>query len=92
MLGTASDDTLSQLRAGEALSAVLLQATLLGLAACPLSQVLEVSDTRRRLRDDVLDAAMAPQIVLRLGFPASAAALPATARRPISEILDTATD
>jgi hypothetical protein len=89
VIGTASDDTLSQLRAGEALSAVLLHATLLGLATCPLSQVLEVGDTRRALRDDVLDAAMAPQIVLRLGFPASAAALPATPRRPVSEIFST---
>jgi hypothetical protein len=35
VLGTASDDTLSQLRAGEALSAVLLTATTLGLASCP---------------------------------------------------------
>jgi hypothetical protein len=87
VIGTASDDTLSQLRAGEALSAVLLHATLLGLAACPLSQVLEVDDTRRVLRDDVLDAAMAPQLVLRLGFASSEVPLPATPRRPIDEIL-----
>ena len=44
VLGTASDDTLSHLRAGEALSAVLLRATALGLASCPLSQPLEVPD------------------------------------------------
>jgi nitroreductase len=87
VIGTASDDTLSQLRAGEALSAVLLQANLLGLASCPLSQVLEVDDTRRVLRDDVLDGAIAPQLVLRLGFPSSAAPLPATPRRPISEVI-----
>jgi nitroreductase len=87
VIGTASDDPLSQLRAGEALSAVLLHATLLGLATCPLSQVLEVDDTRRVLRDDVLDGAMAPQLVLRVGFAASATALAATPRRPIGEIL-----
>jgi nitroreductase len=92
VIGTASDDTLSQLRAGEALSAVLLQATLLGLASCPLSQVLEVDDTRRVLRDDVLDGAIAPQIVLRLGFPSASAPLPATPRRPIAEILYSGTD
>ena len=85
VIGTASDDPLSQLRAGEALSAVLLHATLLGLATCPLSQVLEVADTRRVLRDDVLDGAIAPQLVLRLGFPTSAAPLPATPRRPVAE-------
>ncbi len=92
VIGTASDDTLSQLRAGEALSAVALHATLLGLASCPLSQVLEVGDTRRLLRDDVLDGAMAPQLVLRLGFATSQAPLPATPRRPISEILVTEQD
>jgi nitroreductase len=86
VIGTASDDTLSQLRAGEAMSAVILQATLLGLASCPLSQVLEVGDTRRALRDDVLDGAMAPQLVLRLGF-APSPPLPATPRRPIGEYL-----
>ena len=89
VIGTASDDTMSQLRAGEALSAVLLQATLLGLATCPLSQVLEVDDTRRVLRDDVLDGAMAPQLVLRLGFAPSGPALPATPRRPVTEFLYT---
>jgi len=87
VIGTASDDTLSQLRAGEALSAVLLHANLLGLASCPLSQVLEVDDTRRVLRDDVLDGAISPQLVLRLGFPPPGAPLPATPRRPIAEVL-----
>ena len=44
VLGTASDDHLSQLRAGEALSAVVLHATRAGLATCPLSEVLEIGD------------------------------------------------
>jgi hypothetical protein len=92
VIGTASDDTLSQLRAGEAMSAVVLHATLLGLASCPLSQVLEVSDTRRALRDDVLEGAMSPQILLRLGFSTSSVPLPATPRRPIGEIVYTETD
>jgi len=86
VIGTASDDTLSQLRAGEALSAVLLHASLLGLATCPLSQVLEVDDTRRVLRDDVLDGAIAPQLVLRLGFPSTTKRLAATPRRPVADI------
>jgi hypothetical protein len=89
VIGTASDDTLSQLRAGEALSAVLLSAKLLGLATCPLSQVLEVDDTRRVLRDDVLDGAIAPQVVLRLGFSSTTTRLPATPRRPVGEVLYT---
>jgi nitroreductase len=87
VLGTASDDRLSQLRAGEALSAVLLQATRMGLASCPLSQPLEVGSTRRLLRDEVLGGTLSPQLVLRLGFPQPSPSLPATPRRPVSEII-----
>jgi nitroreductase len=87
VLGTASDDRLSQLRAGEALSAVLLQATRMGLASCPLSQPLEVGSTRRLLRDEVLGGTLSPQLVLRLGFPQPSPPLPATPRRPVSEII-----
>ena len=90
VIGTAFDDTLSQLRAGEALSAVLLHATLLGLATCPLSQVLEVDDTRRVLRDDVLDGAISPQLVLRGGLPDRRRA--AAPRRPTANILYSGTD
>jgi nitroreductase len=86
VLGTASDDRLSQLRAGEAMSAVLLQATQMGLASCPLSQPLEVGSTRRLLRDEVLGGTLSPQLVLRLGFP-QPGPLPATPRRPVSEII-----
>ena len=46
LLSTSSDDDLSRLRAGEAMSAVLLEATSAGLATCPLSQPLEVLETR----------------------------------------------
>jgi len=88
VLGTASDDLLSQLRAGEALSAVLLTATTLGLASCPLSQPLEIGSTRRMLRDDVLESTLSPQLVLRLGWPPVGPSLPATPRRPFA---DTAT-
>ena len=86
VLGTASDDRLSQLRAGEALSAVLLRATGLGLANCPLSQPLEVADTRRQLRDEVLGGTLSPQIVIRLGWPQDAA-VPPTPRRTVEETL-----
>jgi nitroreductase len=86
VLGTASDDTLSRLRAGEALSAVMLSATTLGLATCPLSQPLEIGTTRRVLRDDVLEGTLSPQLVLRLGWPPAGSSLPATPRRPFADI------
>jgi nitroreductase len=85
VLGTASDDTLSRLRAGEALSAVLLQAAALGLGSCPLSQPLEIGSTRSMLRDRVLGGTLSPQIVIRLGWPPVDAPLPATPRRPYQE-------
>jgi nitroreductase len=86
VLGTASDDRLSRLRAGEAMSAVLLEATRQGLASCPLSQVLEVPGTRDVVADDVLNGSMCPQILLRVGW-APEESLPETPRRDVTEIL-----
>lgn len=88
VLGTASDDTLSQLRAGEALSAVLLHATTLGLATCPLSQPLEVASTRAVLREDVLGGTLDPQLVLRVGWAPTGPALPLTPRRAIDDSIE----
>jgi nitroreductase len=87
VLGTASDDRLSQLRAGEALSAVLLQATHHGLATCPISQSLENRATRQAIQDDVVNGTMCPQIVLRLGWAPANSPIPPTSRRPLAEIL-----
>lgn len=88
VLGTASDDRLSQLRAGEALSAVLLHATELGLATCPLSEPLEVGTSRLTLRDEVLDGTMSPQLVLRVGWAPAGERVPATPRRPVTETIE----
>jgi nitroreductase len=88
VLGTASDDTLSRLRAGEALGAVLLHATELGLAGCPLSQPLEVGETRATVREQVLGGTLSPQLVLRVGFPPAGPALPATPRRPVDDTIE----
>ncbi|HVK21661.1 MAG TPA: NAD(P)H nitroreductase [Actinokineospora sp.] len=89
VLGTASDDALSQLRAGEATSAVLLAATGVRMACCPLTQPLEVSAARELVHESVLDGAMVPQMVVRVGWPRpSSAALPSTPRRPVDEMID----
>jgi hypothetical protein len=88
ILGTTSDDLLSQLRAGEALSAVLLRATVLGLASCSLSQPLEVSTTRLRLRDEVLAGTASPQVVLRIGWPHWGTPLPITPRRAVDDFVE----
>jgi hypothetical protein len=86
VLGTQDDDVVARLRAGEAASAALLAATSLGLATCPLSQPLEVRNTRVRIRDEVLRGAAHPQLVLRVGWvPTSAPPLPRSNRRPLDE-------
>ncbi|GAB1516744.1 Acg family FMN-binding oxidoreductase [Actinophytocola sp. KF-1] len=88
VIATSGDDVLSRLRAGEAASAALLAATELGLATCPLSQPLEIADSRRHIRDTVLDGSAEPQLVIRLGWaPTTAAPLPATPRRDIEEVI-----
>jgi nitroreductase len=88
VLGTASDDPLSQLRAGEAASAVLLHATDLGLATCPLSQPLEVDSARIRIRDAVLGGTLCPQLLLRVGWAPAGPELPATPRLPIDKTVE----
>ena len=87
VLGTASDDRLSQLRAGEALSAVILHATRAGLATCPLSEVLEIEETRTALRDEVLEGTLTPQLLVRIGW-APPEPLPATPRLPVDATTD----
>jgi nitroreductase len=88
VLGTSSDDRMSQLRAGEAVSAVLLAATESHLATCPLSQPLETGTTRASLRDRVLQGTAFPQMVLRIGWaPVGSEPLPSTPRRPIDDVL-----
>jgi hypothetical protein len=88
VISTAGDDVADRLRAGEATSAVLLAATTLGLASTPLSQAVEVDATRRALQRDILHIPEQPQIVLRIGWPATQAAeIPATPRRDLRSVL-----
>jgi len=88
LLCTDDDDRLSVLRAGEATSAVLLAATGLGLATTPLSQPLEVAETRATIRNRVLGPHLQPQIVLRVGWASPGTPeLPPTRRRPLKHVL-----
>ncbi|MCW2661423.1 MAG: nitroreductase [Mycobacterium sp.] len=88
-LGTRADDRLAQLRAGEATSVVLLTATSMGLASCPVTEPLEIADTRESVRSDIFGGADYPQMLLRVGWaPINADPLPATPRRELSEIVE----
>lgn len=84
-----ADTPLSWLRAGEALSATLLTATMLRLATSPLSDVIEVPATRSLLRE-LLGGVGYPMIALRIGVPTDGPPPPAAPRRSAHEIIDTA--
>ena len=85
---TSSDDTMSRLRAGEALSAVLLKGAADGLVMVPLSQAVEVDTTRRLLREELLDDAACPQVLVQVGRPAATSLrIPLTPRRPVGDVL-----
>jgi nitroreductase len=87
-LGTADDDDLSRLRAGEATSVVLLTATALGLASCPITEPLEIAETRDSIRADILGNDGYPQMLLRVGWgPVNSDPLPATPRRDLAEVV-----
>lgn len=88
-LGTETDDDLARLRAGEATSLVLLSATAMGLASCPVTEPLEIPDTRDAVRADVFGTSGYPQMLLRVGWAAiNADPLPATPRRPLPDVAD----
>jgi hypothetical protein len=80
------DEPADWLRAGEALSAVLLTATAVGVSAAPISDVVEVGGTRERVRR-LLSGLGHPYLVLRLGFAAGPGTVPETPRRDIAEVV-----
>ena len=83
---TDTDTKTDWLRAGEAVSAVLLTATTLGIASSVLSEVVEVPGARALLHALVAPAGF-PQLTVRLGLNASGPELPLTPRRPCSEVI-----
>ncbi len=88
-LGTESDDDLARLRAGEATSLVLLSATAMGLASCPVTEPLEIPETRQAVRADVFGDSGHPQMMVRVGWPpAGADPLPPTPRRPLLDVAE----
>jgi nitroreductase len=88
-LGTKDDSPLARLRAGEATSLMLLTATALGLASCPVTEPLEIAETREAVKEDVFGDSGFPQMLLRIGWaPVNADPLPSTPRRPLSDVVE----
>jgi hypothetical protein len=80
VLGGDTDDPATWLRAGEALSAVLLTAVSENLAVSPMSDLAEVPSTRADL-SAMLGGLESPFLVLRIGVAESATRVPASPRR-----------
>jgi nitroreductase len=88
-LGTETDDRLAWLCAGEATSVVLLTATAMGLASCPVTEPLEIRETREAVRSDVLGYRGYPQMLLRVGWAlVNADPLPPTPRRKLTDVVE----
>lgn len=68
-LGTAGDDEIDRVRAGETLSHLLLAATALGLASCALTDPLHDGRNRLALGCEVFDGESYPQALIRVGTP-----------------------
>lgn len=83
LLSTEADTHEDWLRAGMALSALLLRGTELGILAQPIGQVVDVPQARFALQQ-VLRTYGTPQMLLRLGRGVTT---PVSPRRPVEELL-----
>lgn len=89
VLSTRHDDTrLDVLRCGEALSAVLLECAVAGMATCTLTHMTELAPSRDIIRQ-VAGTAGWPQLLIRVGTsPAKDPHVRGTARRPLADVLE----
>ncbi len=88
VLSSPGDSLTEWLRAGEALSAVLLECTAAGLATCALTHITELSSARTLLSGLTPNRGK-PQIVIRISAsPAYEQTVP-TPRRPLTDIFTT---
>lgn len=87
VLSTYDDGRRAALGCGEALSALLLEATLAGLATCTLTHITELDASRAVVRALTGDAGD-PQVLIRIGqIPELADRPPPTPRRPLADVL-----
>jgi len=75
------------LNCGEVLSTVLLEATMAGLATCPLTSITELAESRQAIERLIGDGGF-PQVLIRMGRAPALEHPPApTPRRPLSEVM-----
>jgi nitroreductase len=89
---TQTGEAQDHLRAGMAMMRLMVQADLLGLSSCPLSQAVDFAAFRVRLQAQMGWVGY-PQMILRFGRPTTPITdLPLTPRRPVADVLDVAVD
>ncbi len=81
VLGTERDDAFARVQAGEALSQLLLSATVMGLASCTVTAPLHDDRSRLALACEVFDGAAYPQVLVRIGLPRSRTEVPVLSQR-----------
>ncbi|SNS56954.1 Acg family FMN-binding oxidoreductase [Rhodococcoides kyotonense] len=86
LLATRSDGPLDWLRCGRALSSVLLEATVRGLATCPLTHMTEQSGSRAIVASLAPHGGI-PQVLVRVGTPVGHAPPTRTPRQKVSTVL-----
>jgi nitroreductase len=87
LLSTDNNGRADALASGEALSAVLLECTIAGLATCPVTHLTELQVTRELIQS-LMDHEAIPQVLVRVGVvPVTEKTPPPTPRRPVSEVL-----
>jgi nitroreductase len=88
VLSTYDDSRQCALECGEALSTVLLECTMAGLATCTLTHMIEVTAAREIVRMLTGKSGM-PQVLIRVGkAPENESPPPATLRRPLTDVLE----
>lgn len=86
-LSTYDDSHLSVLACGEALSAILLESTMVGLSTCTLTHLTELDASRAILRS-LIGGSGEPQLLIRIGrVPPLSEHRPPTPRRPLADVL-----
>jgi nitroreductase len=89
VLSTPRDTRVDALNSGEALSAILLECTMAGLATCPVTHLTELTASRDIIRDFTSGPAAVPQVLIRVGIePEDELAPKPTPRRPVSDVLE----
>ena len=87
VLSTVEDTRTDALGCGEALSAVLLECTMAGMATCTLTHMTEVDASREIVRG-LIEKGRMPQVLLVGTPPESDSYPPATPRRALADVLE----